>query len=162
MRPCVTPCVFFSWWFSPWELWGSGWFILLFFLLGCKPLQLLPLTPPLGSLCSVRWLAASIHICIGQSLAEPLRRHQYHAPVSKHFLASTIVSGFGICMGNRSLSGAVPGWPFLHLPPVFPLDRSNSGLIFSRWVGGSTPQPGAVPNLWIWSIQVFSPRCWVF
>jgi hypothetical protein len=35
--------VYSDWWFSPWELWGkvSGWLILLFFLWGCKPLQLL-------------------------------------------------------------------------------------------------------------------------
>jgi hypothetical protein len=36
--------------------------------------SVLHLTPPLGSLCSVQWLAASIHICIGQDLTEPLRR----------------------------------------------------------------------------------------
>ena len=36
--------------------------------------SVLPLTPPLGSLCSVWWLATSIYICIGQALAEPLRR----------------------------------------------------------------------------------------
>jgi hypothetical protein len=30
------------WWFSSWELWGeSGWLILLLFLWGCKPFQLL-------------------------------------------------------------------------------------------------------------------------
>jgi hypothetical protein len=33
--------------------------------------------------------------------------------------------------------------------PVFPLDRSNSGLIFLKWVGGVIFQLGAVPNLWI-------------
>jgi hypothetical protein len=36
----VLPCVFFGWWFSPYKLWESGWLILLFFLYGCKPLQL--------------------------------------------------------------------------------------------------------------------------
>ena len=41
--------------------------------------SVLSLTPPLGSLCSVRWLASSIHICIGQALAEPLRRQLYNA-----------------------------------------------------------------------------------
>ena len=46
--------------------------------------------------------------------------------------------------------------------PAFPLDRKNSGLIFLRWVGSPIPQPGAVPNLWIWSLQVLSPLCWVF
>jgi hypothetical protein len=36
---------------------------------------------------SIFWLlAASIHISIGQALAEPLRRQQYQAPVNKHFL----------------------------------------------------------------------------
>jgi hypothetical protein len=39
--------------------------------------SVLPLTLPLGSLCSVQWLAASLHICIGQNLAEPLRRQLY-------------------------------------------------------------------------------------
>jgi len=32
------------------------------------------LTPPLESLCSVQWLAASIIICISKDIAEPLRR----------------------------------------------------------------------------------------
>jgi hypothetical protein len=31
-----------------------------------------------------------------------------------------------------------------------------------RWVGGPIPQPEAMPNLWIWSLQVLSPLCWVF
>jgi hypothetical protein len=39
----------------------------------------------------------SICLCICQALAEPLRRQLYQAPVSMHFLASTIVSGFGVC-----------------------------------------------------------------
>jgi hypothetical protein len=40
---CGSLYVYSDWWFSPWELWGkvSGWLILLFFLWGCKPLQLL-------------------------------------------------------------------------------------------------------------------------
>jgi hypothetical protein len=46
--------------------------------------------------------------------------------------------------------------------PVFPLDRSNFGLIFLRWVGGPIPQPGAVPNHWIWSLKVLSLLCWIF
>jgi hypothetical protein len=40
-------------------------------------------------------LAAYIHICICQDLAKHLREQLYQAPVSKHFLASAIVSGFG-------------------------------------------------------------------
>ena len=45
--------------------------------------------------------------------AEPLRRQLYQAPVSKHLLASTIVSGFGNCIWDGSPGGAVSGWPFL-------------------------------------------------
>jgi len=41
--------------------------------------------------------------------------------------------------------------------PVCPLDRSNSGLKFWRWMGALIPQLGAKPNLWIWS-QQFSLR----
>jgi hypothetical protein len=79
---------------------GSGWLILLFFLWGCKPFQLLhfPLTPQLGSPCLVRWLAASIYICICQTLSEPLRRQLYQAPASKYFSASAVVSWFGGCI----------------------------------------------------------------
>ena len=118
----------------------------------------LPLTPPLGSLCSVRWLTASIRISIGHDLAEPLRRLLYQAPVSKHFLASAIVSGFVVCMWDGSPGGgclwmAFPLVSVLLFVPVFPLDRSNFGLKFWRWVGGPIPQPrvgGGLPNLWIW------------
>jgi hypothetical protein len=51
--------------------------------------------PSLGTLCSVQWMAVSNHFCICQALAEPLRRQLYQAPVSKHLLASMIVSWFG-------------------------------------------------------------------
>jgi hypothetical protein len=74
--------------------------------------SVLPLTPLLGSLSLVWKLAASIHICVGQDLAEPLRRQLYQAPVSKHLLAFTIVSGFGNCIWDGSPAGAVFGWPF--------------------------------------------------
>ena len=56
-------------------------------------------------------LAVYIHICIGQELANPLRRQLYRAPVSKH-LASAIVSGFGVCMWDGSPGGAVSRCPF--------------------------------------------------
>jgi hypothetical protein len=42
-----------------------------------------PLGTPLGTLCSVQWLAENIRLCICQALAEPLRI----------LSASTIVSG---------------------------------------------------------------------
>ena len=69
----------------------------------------LPLTPPLASLCSVQWLAVSIHICIGQDVEDPLRRQLYQAPVSKHFLESAIVSGFGVCIWDGSPGRVVSG-----------------------------------------------------
>jgi hypothetical protein len=59
----------------------------------------------LRTLCSVQWLAESIHLCICQALAEPLRRQLDQAPVSEHLLASTIVSGFGDCIYDGSPSG---------------------------------------------------------
>jgi len=97
-------------------------------------LSVLSLTPPPGSLCSDRFLGASILICIGKTLAKPLRRHPDQAPVSKHFLASAIVTEFGSCIWDGSLGGTVSGWPFLQslLHPVFPLDRSNAELKFEK------------------------------
>jgi hypothetical protein len=72
--------------------------------------SVLSLTSLLGTLCSVQWLAASIHLCICKALAGPLRRQPYQAPVSKHFLASTIVSCFGDCIWN-----GFPGWDSLRM-----------------------------------------------
>ena len=69
----------------------------------------LSLTPPLGTQCLVQWLAASICLCICQALAEPLRGLIYQSPVSKHLLASKIVSEFGNCIWDGS-----PGGAFLH------------------------------------------------
>jgi hypothetical protein len=78
--------------------------------------SVLSLTSPLGIPCSVPWLTASICFCICQALTEPLKRQLYPGPVSKHFLASSIVSGFGVCIwdgspGEQSLDGL----PFLKL-----------------------------------------------
>jgi hypothetical protein len=42
----------------------------------------LSLAPSLGILCFIQWMIMSIHICIYQSLAEPLRRQLYQTPVS--------------------------------------------------------------------------------
>ena len=80
------------------------------------------LTPLLGTLSSVQWLAASIHPCICQALAGLLRRQPYQAPFRMHFLASTIVSGFGNCIWDGSPGGAIFGWPFLQslLYTLFP------------------------------------------
>jgi hypothetical protein len=93
----------------------SGWLILLFFLWlqTPSPPSVLSLTPLLETLCSGQWLAVSIYLCICKALAGPLRRQLYQAPVRKHFLASTIVYGFGNCIWDEPSGGAVSGWPFL-------------------------------------------------
>jgi hypothetical protein len=77
LEPWVPPCVFFVWWFSPWELWG---YWLLHIVVPPMGLQtpsapwILSLMPSLGILCSVQWTVVSIHLCICEALSEPLRR----------------------------------------------------------------------------------------
>jgi hypothetical protein len=94
---------------------GSGWLILLFFLWGCKPLQL---HSPFSNSSTVDptlspMVTANICLCICKALAGPLRRQPYQAPFSMHFLAPTMVSGFGNCIWGESPGGTVSGWPFL-------------------------------------------------
>ena len=71
--------------------------------------SVLSLTPPLGPLCSVQWLAVSIHLFICQALAEPLKRQLFQAPNSMHLLASIIVSGFSDCIWVEFPGGAISG-----------------------------------------------------
>ena len=52
------------------------------------------LTPKFGTMVSFQWLTVSFCLCICKAMAGPLRRQLYQSPFSKHFLASTIVSGF--------------------------------------------------------------------
>ena len=111
--PWVPLWVLFGWWFSPWEGWG----VLLVDIVLPIGLQtpsasseLLPPTPPFGSLCSGRWLAESIYICKPQE--ESLPGQLYQAPVSKHFLVSAIVTGFAVCRWDGSLCEKVSGWSF--------------------------------------------------
>jgi hypothetical protein len=91
LKSWVTPCVLLGWRFSPWELWGIWLVDIIVLPMGLQTSSVpsvLSLTPPLGTplgtQCSVQWLAVSIHLCICQDLAEPLRRQLYQAPVSKH------------------------------------------------------------------------------
>ena len=67
----------------------------------------LTVTPPLWTMSSVQWLPMKICICICQALAEPLRRQLYRTPINKQFLASTIVSGFGVCIWDGSPDGTL-------------------------------------------------------
>jgi hypothetical protein len=116
LEPVVPPCVFFGWWFSPREFWGY-WLVHIII----PPMRLktpsapwvLSLAPSLGTPCSVQWMVVSIYFSICQALAEPLRRQLYQAPVSKLFLATTIVSGFGVFLWDGSAGRADSGWSFL-------------------------------------------------
>ena len=78
----LPPYILFGWWFSVWGALGGpvGW--------DCSSYGVaIPfssfspsLALPLESSGSVRWLAVSICICIGQVLAEPLRGQPYNEP----------------------------------------------------------------------------------
>jgi len=89
--------------------------------------SVLSLTPPLGTLCSVWWLAANILFCISKVLEEPLRRHLYQTLVRKHFLASAVGTGFSVCIWDLSLRGSVSRWP---VPQCLLLQRPSFLLYF--------------------------------
>ena len=118
--------------------------------------SVLSLPLPLGSLNSVWWLAVSIYVCIGQVLTEHFRGHLYQVPDSKHFLASAIVWGCGVCKWDGSLGGwSLDGLSFTfcsNFVPIFPLDRNISELKILRCMGGPTPQMGALPIYWRWAL----------
>jgi hypothetical protein len=67
----------------------------------------LSLAPSLETLCSVQWMAVSIHF-ICQVLSESLKRQLYQASVNKHLLSSTIVSGVDDCIWEilRQMDGS--------------------------------------------------------
>ena len=88
LEPWISPCVLFGWCFSPWELWVYWLVHIVVPPMGLQTpsaLWVLSLPTSLGTLCSIQWLAVSIHLCIHQVLAEPLRKQPYQAPISKHF-----------------------------------------------------------------------------
>jgi hypothetical protein len=134
LEPWVAPCVLFGWWFSPCELWGVMLVDVVVLPMGLQypsAPSVLPLTPPLGSPCSVQWLAASISICIGQALPELLRRQLYQASVSKDFLSSTLwvwclQMGWFIRWGSLWMAFPSVSAPLFVL--AFPLDKNISGL----------------------------------
>jgi hypothetical protein len=79
--------------------------------------SVLSLTSPLGTPCSVQWLGASLHLCICQALAEPLRRQLYQAPFSKHFLVTTILYEFGKYILDESQVGqSLDNFPSVSAP----------------------------------------------
>ena len=71
LEPWVPPCGLLGWWFSPWELcrvWLVDIFALSVWLQTSLAPLVLSLTRPLGSPCSVQYLAASICLSICQTL----------------------------------------------------------------------------------------------
>ena len=82
----VQPCVFSDWWFSPREFWGLGLVHIVVLPMGRQNSSapwVLSQTPSLGTLCSVQWIAVSIHFCICQAVAEHLKRQLYQASESR-------------------------------------------------------------------------------
>ena len=66
LEPWVPPCVLFSWWLSPWELWRVllvDIVVLPMWLQTPPTPSVIPLTPPSRSPCSVQWLVVSILLC---------------------------------------------------------------------------------------------------
>jgi len=57
--------------------------------------SILSLTPLIGTMFSVQWLAARINLRVCDDMAEPLRRQLYQASFSMHFMTSEISSGLG-------------------------------------------------------------------
>jgi hypothetical protein len=113
LEPWVPPCILFG--LVPGSSRGH-WLVHIrvppMWLQAPSATSVLSLASPLGTLCSVQWLAESIHLCICQALAEPLRRQLYQAHVSKHLWESTVVSGFSDCIWDGSPGGTVSGWSF--------------------------------------------------
>jgi hypothetical protein len=116
-------------------------------------------------------LAVSIHICIDKALAEPLRRQLYQAAVSKHFLASAIVFGFGGClyvvwipkwgslwMAFHSVSAQhfVPIIWYIYTMDIYSAIKNNDFMKFvGKWLGffcdPTHPlplHPSSIPLLW--------------
>ena len=112
----ISPYTLIVWWSSPWE-YLVVWLAYIVLSMGLQPSAppVLPPALPPGSLSSVWWLAPSIHICIGQLLAEPPKELPNQVPVRKRFLATATILGFDVCRQDGFPGEEVPRWPFLQL-----------------------------------------------
>jgi hypothetical protein len=81
--PWTIPCMFFDWWFRPWEFWG-GWVRVIWYCCSFYGVAI-PLSSfnpsPITSLGSVQWMIESTCICLTEVLEEPLRGQPCQAPV---------------------------------------------------------------------------------
>jgi hypothetical protein len=111
--------ILFRWWFSPWELWLVQLvdIVLPMCLQYSSTPSVLPWTLPLGSSVSVWWLVVSICIYVGRVLTESFREQSCQAPVSKCFLESAIVWGFGVYRWNPWWGGLWMIFPSVFVPP---------------------------------------------
>jgi hypothetical protein len=57
----------------------------------------LSLAPSLGTLCSVQWMAVSLHFCICQALVKP-RETAISGSCQQALVGICLVSGFGGCL----------------------------------------------------------------
>jgi uncharacterized membrane protein YczE len=86
----------------------------------------LSLTLPLGTSYSVQWLTVSIHFCICQALAEPLRRQQELLGILNSVWVCCLYTGWITQVGQSldTLSFSLCST----LVPVLSLDMCKSGL----------------------------------
>jgi hypothetical protein len=113
---CSSLCILWLVVQSPTAPDGVGLFDTVAFPMGLQTFSTPSVTSPTlesGTASSIQWMTVSIHLCICQTLADPLRRQPYQAPISKHFPASTTASGCRDCMWDGSPGGAASGLPFL-------------------------------------------------
>jgi hypothetical protein len=87
------------------------------------------------------------------------------AHVSKHFLASAIVSGFGVSMwdemgGGQSLDGLSFSLCYTLCPCIS--FKQEQFLVKFLEMGVTSLNQGAMPNPWIWSLQLAPSLCRVF
>jgi hypothetical protein len=142
---------------------------IVFFLWECKPLRSFSPSPNFSIRVprahSDSWLLAFTSVLV--RLCQSLSGDSYTSSCQQALLGiSNIVWVWCLQMG------CIPRWdslwmafPLVCAPlfiPAFPLERSNSGLICLRLVHDPIVQPGTVPNLWVWFLQVLFPLCWAF
>jgi hypothetical protein len=148
-EPCVPPCLHFGWWFSPWELWkGCWWCLFLTLFLLCISTAFSSFSPFSNPSIGDHMVSPMVG-CDGPPLymsSSGKARHLYQAPVSKHFLAFSIVSQFGVCIWDGSPSRAVSGWAFPsvsapHFSSIFPpltilfhLLRTEASILWSSFI----------------------------
>jgi hypothetical protein len=79
------------------------------------------------------------------------------------FLASAVVSRFGVCRLDRSLGRVVSGWPFLqslfHFCPCLSFGQDH--IWVNNFEMGQCQSMGCV-NLWRWFLHGSSPLCCIF